>query len=116
MVPGEPWTWAGALCPLQEVATELCRRLVRIFLARRDGEPATASTVHRRSPQPEDLFHFHATQAQGVGGGSSDGVDLAASVDHERLGTGARLTSQENQCTIHSMNNEPVRSLVIVND
>jgi hypothetical protein len=66
-------TGSGVLMTLQEVATELRRRLARLFLARRDGSRACHGTDRRFAEDPhwKDLllFHeyFHGDTGKGLG-------------------------------------------------
>jgi hypothetical protein len=66
-------TGSGVMMTLQEVATELRRRLARLFLARRDGSRACHGTDRRFAEDPhwKDLllFHeyFHGDTGKGLG-------------------------------------------------
>ena len=66
-------TGSGVMMTLQEVATELRRRLARLFLARRDGRRACHGADRRFAEDPhwKDLllFHeyFHGDTGKGLG-------------------------------------------------
>jgi Glycosyl hydrolase family 63 C-terminal domain len=87
-------TGSGRMLTLGEVATELSRRLTRIFLRRPDGtRPAhTATSPHRRDPRWDDLvlFHeyFHGDTGAGLGASHQTGWTALVAKLLQQSGTG----------------------------